>query len=56
MEGFAIAHTARAFGVVCDMFKIVTDSADDRAWSWSETVDVAASEIGRVVRQMVNRS
>ena len=54
MEGFAIAHTARAFRVACQMFKIVTDSADDRAWSWSETVDVAASEIGRLVRQMVD--
>lgn len=56
MEGFAIAHTARTFGVVCEMFKIVTDAADDRAWSWSETVDVAAGEIGRLVRQMVKES
>ncbi|HEV2071788.1 MAG TPA: nucleosidase [Acidimicrobiales bacterium] len=56
MEGFAIAHTARSFRLACAVFKIVTDSADDRAWSWSETVDVAASEIGRLVRQMVNES
>ncbi|HEV2811487.1 MAG TPA: nucleosidase [Acidimicrobiales bacterium] len=53
MEGFAIAHAAREFGVACEMFKIVTDSADDRAWSWSETVDVAAGEIGRLVSQLV---
>lgn len=53
MEGFAIAHTAREFGVACEMFKIVTDSADDRAWSWSETVDVAAAEIGRLVSRMM---
>lgn len=53
MEGFAIAHTAREFGVTCEMFKIVTDSADDRAWSWSETVDIAAAEIGRLMSQMI---
>ncbi|HVL04141.1 MAG TPA: nucleosidase [Acidimicrobiales bacterium] len=53
MEGFAIAHTAREFGVACEMFKIVTDFADGRAWSWSETVEVAAAEIGRLVSQMV---
>lgn len=53
MEGFAIAHTAQEFGVTCEMFKIVTDSADERAWSWSETVDVAAAEIGRLVSQVI---
>lgn len=56
MEGFAIAHTARAFRVPCEVFKIVTDSADDTAWSWSDTVELAAKEIGRLVREIVNQS
>ena len=55
MEGFAIAHTARELGVECEMLKIVSDSADDSAWSWSETVDAAAKQIGRLVRQISNR-
>lgn len=52
MEGFAVAHAALAFGARCQMFKVVTDSADDQAWSWADTVDAAAREIGRLVSEL----
>ncbi len=52
MEGFAIAHAARTFGARCQMFKVVTDSADEGAWSWAEAVGAAAKEIGRLVSEL----
>lgn len=52
MEGFAVAHAAMAFGASCQMFKVVTDSADETAWSWARAVDAAAREIGRLVQEL----
>lgn len=52
MEGFAVARAAHAFGARCEMFKVVTDSADEGAWSWADAVDAAAREIGRLVSQL----
>lgn len=52
MEGFAVAYVARSVGATCQMFKIVTDSADEHAWSWGHRVEAAAIEIGRLVRDL----
>ena len=42
MEGFAIAHACREFGVDLIMIKHVSDAADDAARSWSDLVDASA--------------
>lgn len=52
MEGFAVARAVQAFGARCEMFKVVTDAADEGAWSWADTVDAAARTIGRLVEEL----
>lgn len=42
MEGFAIAHACRSFGVELLMIKHVSDPADESSLAWKDLVEVSA--------------
>src|SRR5690606_33997763 len=47
MEGYAVAWTARSFGVDVRLVKHVSDQADESAMSWPDVVDASARVLGR---------
>jgi len=54
MEGYAIARTAREFGLPATLVKEVSDSAGDGAGkSWRESLDACAERLGEWVRREV---
>jgi adenosylhomocysteine nucleosidase len=54
MEGYAVAHVARQFGLDVTLVKQVSDSASHGAGSvWRETLDACAERLGEWVRREV---
>lgn len=47
MEGAAIAHVCRRFGIKLTLVKVVSDDASDTAMDWPSKVDAAARELGQ---------
>lgn len=53
MEGWAIAYTAREFGIPVTLLKQVSDNADeDTAPNWNDVVDRGAQELADVIRSL----
>lgn len=46
MEGCAVTYVAAAFDVRCQLVKVVSDGADERAMDWPSLVDGAARLLG----------
>lgn len=53
MEGFALAWTARLFGVEATLVKHVSDNADESAHDWVSAVEHSARELGTWLRENV---
>ncbi len=54
MEGYAVARTAREFGLPVTLVKEVSDSADaDAGKTWRESLDACAERLGEWVRREV---
>lgn len=54
MEGYALARTAREFGLPATLVKEVSDSADaDAGKTWRESLDACAERLGEWVRREV---
>jgi adenosylhomocysteine nucleosidase len=50
MEGFAVARACAAFGVPCEIVKVVSDDASDEAGTtWLEAADAFARVIAEIV-------
>lgn len=56
MEGYAVAYTARSFGVPVRLVKHVSDAADESAMAWPDLVEASARVLGAWLRDHVEVS
>jgi adenosylhomocysteine nucleosidase len=57
MEGYAVAFTARQFGLPVTLVKEISDSADEgAARTWRESVDECAERLGEWLRHELRGS
>jgi adenosylhomocysteine nucleosidase len=55
MEGYAVAYACRRRGVPVRLVKHVSDDADEAAMDWPQLVDRSAAELGRWLREELQR-